>query len=62
MQTVDSDEDIKRFQAYIFYQLKQGSFLVKLHSVFQDLNRRSIGTSFWPFSDAVQIIKIRFLM
>jgi len=53
MQTVDSDEDIKRFQAYIFYQLKQGSFLVKLHSVFQDLNRRSIGTSFWPFSDAV---------
>ena len=40
-------------------RLKHCWFHLKLNSVFQDLSRRSIGTGFWRFSDAVKILEIR---
>ena len=42
-------------------RFKHGLFHLKLHSVFRDLSRRSIGTGFWRISDAVEILYIRFL-
>ena len=37
-------------------RLENGWFHLKLYSVLRDLSRRSIGTSFWRFSDAVYLL------
>ena len=36
-------------------RLKYGWFYLKLYLIFQDLNRRSVETSFWRIIDAAQI-------
>ena len=37
-------------------RLENGWLNLKLYSVLRDLSRRSIGTSFWRFSDAVYLL------
>ena len=50
-----TEAELKGFKARLEFEtrLKHGWFHLKLYSVFQDLSRRSIGTGFGWFSDAV---------
>ena len=49
-----SEAKFKEFEPCLkFERVKHGSFYLKLYSVFRDLSRRSIGTGFRRFSDAV---------
>ena len=50
---LDSPERYCLLCALNVFELKHGWFHLMLYSVFRDLSRRSIGTGFWRFSDAV---------
>ena len=49
---VSPEAEFKEFEK----RLKNGWFHLKLYSVIRDLCRRSIGTGFWRFNDAVLIL------
>ena len=52
-----TEAELKEFEPRIKFEtwLKHVLFHLKLYSVFRDLSRRSIGSGFWWFSDAVYI-------
>ena len=52
------EAEFKEFEPRLKFQtrLENGWFHLKLYSVLRDLSRRSIGTSFWRFSDAVYLL------
>ena len=53
-QIINFDLDKQEYLIYLT-RLKYGWFTLKLYSMFQDVSRRSVETSFWRIWDEAQI-------